>query len=287
MTYRQLIFWGTERLLSAGVPDAALDAWYLLEHVLQSGGVSDAGRAWYFLHADEPSAAEQALRFRDLIGQRCRRIPLQQLTGEQAFMGLSFYVNGDVLIPRQDTETLAEEALAQLKSGMSVLDMCTGSGCIIVSLSRLAKERDCRIACAASDLSEAALFVARTNAKRHGADVRFFQGNLFENVEGTFDVIVSNPPYIRAEEIPGLMPEVSEYEQRMALDGGADGLIFYRRLAAEAPRYLKPGGRLLLEIGADQGEEVRDLLIGAGFCNVYIKKDLAGLDRVAAGQYPA
>lgn len=279
MTYREALRAGRTHLLEAGVPDADLDAWYLLEFIRKRSGLP-GDRTWFLMNDREEMPDSEAKDYRELLDRRAERIPLQHLTGEQEFMGLSFLVTPEVLVPRQDTEILAEEALSRLKPGMAVLDMCTGSGCIIVSLARLCPG----IRAAASDLSSGALAVAKENAKRLDTAVSFFQGDLFEGVEGLYDVIVSNPPYIPTDDISGLMDEVRLHEPVMALDGQADGLYFYRRLAKESRDFLKPGGCLLLEIGYDQGDAVKNLLEEAGFCNVCVKKDLAGLDRVVAAE---
>ncbi|MDE7300163.1 MAG: peptide chain release factor N(5)-glutamine methyltransferase, partial [Lachnospiraceae bacterium] len=205
-------------------------------------------------------------------------IPLQYLTGSQEFMGMEFQVTRDVLIPRQDTERLVEEVL-RCCSGKRVLDVCTGSGCIIISLAKLAKLKEA----AGCDLSEKALAVAGANAGKLGAQVRFFQSDMFSCVDGRYDIIVSNPPYIRSEDIDGLMPEVRCHEPRMALDGGEDGLSFYRLIAGQAGQFLVPDGRLYLEIGCDQAEAVSELLRQRGFRELMVVKDYAGLDRVVTG----
>lgn len=215
------------------------------------------------------------------------RIPLQQLTGEQSFMGLDFQVNQNVLIPRQDTEILVEEALKELHDGYDILDMCTGSGCILISL--LWYSNDCHGV--GVDLSEAALDVAKSNAERLLAEKAeegrvpavFLQSNLFEKVEGQFDLLVSNPPYIRTDDVETLMPEVRDHEPRMALDGEADGLSFYRKIVEECPAYLKRGGTILFEIGFDQAEEVKALMEQGGFHEIRVVKDYAGNDRVVVG----
>ena len=203
---------------------------------------------------------EQKEVYEAALKKRAGHIPLQHITGEQEFMGLPFLVNADVLIPRQDTEILVEEALKKAKPGMRVLDLCTGSGCII-----------------------AALCVAKKNAGRNGVSPVFVQGDLFEPVKGTFDLIVSNPPYIPTAEIEKLMPEVREHEPLLALDGKEDGLVFYKRIIEEGYPYLKPGGFLMFEIGCDQGKEVSARMEQAGYQDVKIIKDLAGLDRVVIG----
>jgi release factor glutamine methyltransferase len=184
-----------------------------------------------------------------------------------------------VLIPRQDTETLVEEALKVVKPGMKVLDLCTGSGCIIISILHNVSE----VEGYAIDISKQALLVAKENAKLNEVQVMFERSDLFDNVTGTFDVIVSNPPYIRTEEIAKLMPEVSHFEPIEALDGKEDGLYFYRRIIEQCREYLNPQGKILFEIGYDQGEEVSSLLREAGFCGVQIIKDLAHNDRVVCG----
>ena len=211
--------------------------------------------------------------------KRAEHVPLQYIVGEAEFMGLKFKVNSNVLIPRQDTETLVEEALKVVKPGMNVLDMCTGSGCIIVSIVHNIPE----VEGTATDISKQALLVAKENAKLNQVSVTFERSDLFDNVTGTYDVIVSNPPYIRTEEVLKLMPEVRDFEPMEALDGKEDGLYFYRKIMEKCPSYLKPEGHILFEIGYDQGEAVSGLLREAGFKNVAVIKDLAQNDRVVTG----
>lgn len=266
---------GKEMLLRAEVPEAELDAWYLLE------AVTGWSRSDYFAHPNRELSGEQEERYRAFLAKRAQRIPLQQLTGEQKFMGLSFQVNEHVLIPRQDTEILVEEVLKELKPGMRVLDVCTGSGCILLSLLSY-----CRgTTGVGTDISPEALRVAACNRERLGLEAELVQGDLFSEVRGSFDVIVSNPPYIPSGEIPKLMDEVRLHEPVLALDGHEDGLYFYRKIAEESRTFLKKGGRLCLEIGYDQGESVPELLQNAGFCEIKVKKDLAGLDRVVVGTW--
>lgn len=194
-------------------------------------------------------------------------------------MGLSFAVNPHVLIPRQDTEILVEEAQKRIHAGMDALDLCTGSGCIIVSLSKYAP-----IHAAASDISAQALKTAKENAKRHGVTVDFIESDLFEGITSRYDIIVSNPPYIPTEEIKTLMPEVREFEPFLALDGKEDGLFFYRKIIREANSHLKPDGFLLLEIGCGQGKDVACLMEAEGYKEITIRKDLSGLDRIVIGK---
>ncbi|MCC8167740.1 MAG: peptide chain release factor N(5)-glutamine methyltransferase [Clostridiales bacterium] len=289
-------------LQEAGIADAAADAWLLLS------AVTGMDRTHYYMYMRKAMPESQLETYRGLAGKRSRRIPLQYILGETEFMGLPFKVTPDVLIPRQDTEILVEEALKCIRSGMKVLDLCTGSGCIAVSLAKYSErsagneagETD-RYAAAyvpqtgwkcgesevvevtASDISEAAVAVARENAEINGVNVRFVQSDLFESIEGQFDVIVSNPPYIPQDVIAGLEPEVAVHEPHGALDGGEDGLDFYRRIIAEAGLHLVPGGWLLFEIGYDQGDAVARLLREAGYTDVCVRQDLAHLDRVVYG----
>ena len=279
MTLHQLLNEGTARLERAGDPEAGLDARRLL---LEAFGLDTV----HFLmnrmeQLEKTRAVERAAAdYRQMIEKRSRRIPLQHILGSQEFMGLTFKVNRHVLIPRQDTETLTELVLQEQKDRKKkVLDLCTGSGCIAISLGVLGGYEDVT----AVDLSAEALKVARENGERLlGRDrtIRFLQGDLFDCVEGRFDIITANPPYIATQVIRGLAPEVRDYEPRMALDGDEDGLSFYRRIAAQARGRLNPGGCVYLEIGHDQGRAVRDLLEAAGFENIRIVKDTPGLDRV-------
>lgn len=273
MTLREAWNLGKKRLTAAEVPDADLDAWYLLEWCT---GVS---RSHYLAYPDEIISHDQEEQYRASLVKRERRIPLQQITGEQEFMGLSFYVNEHVLIPRQDTEILVEETAKFLRDGMQFLDLCTGSGCILLSLLHLKPGAEGT----GADLSPEALKVAEKNRERLGAKAALIQSDLFDKIEGAFDVIVSNPPYIKRAEIETLMDEVRLHEPYMALDGHEDGLYFYREIAEEAPKYLRAGGGLFLEIGCDQGACVAELLRQQGFADVKVVKDLAGLDRVVEG----
>lgn len=275
MEYKKLYEWGLAKLQNAGIDEAALDARLLLEYVC------DTDRNTLLVHGERPVSEEEQSRYEEYIEKRERHVPLQYITGEQEFMGLSFQVNENVLIPRQDTEILTEEALRELSDGMDVLDMCTGSGCILLSL--LKYTNDCHGV--GVDISEKALEVAEENNRRLGKDAVFLQSNLFEKVEGKFDVIVSNPPYIRSDVIPTLMEEVKTYEPMSALDGREDGLYFYREIVKQAGGYLNRGGKLFFEIGCEQAEDVSKLLTDAGYKEVQVVKDLAGLDRVVWGSY--
>lgn len=268
-------------LSEAGIEEAAIDAWLLLEHVT---GIT---RAKYLCNPSMEMNRENAVRYCELMKQRAMRIPLQHLTGEQEFMGYTFKVNEHVLIPRQDTEVLVEEAIKYLRPGKNVLDMCTGSGCILLSLLKMGTEKFYmrNVKGTAVDISEDALKVASFNAKALGVDVEFIQSNLFENVTGKYDILVSNPPYIRTAVIEELQEEVKLHDPFIALDGKEDGLYFYREIIKSSVNYLNDKAMVLFEIGHDQGNDVSELLKDAGFSNVWVKKDLAGLDRVVIGMY--
>ena len=275
MTYREIYEEGRNSLADAAIGEAALDARLLLEYVCHTN------RNDLLVHGDKPVTEKQAESYRALIQERAKHIPLQYLTGEQDFMGLTFQVNDKVLIPRQDTEILVEEVLREPHDGMRFLDMCTGSGCILLSI--LHYSNDCQGV--GVDISEEALQVAEKNAEKICPDgnVTFLQSNLFENVTGKYEYIVSNPPYIPSPVIEELMPEVREHEPRLALDGTEDGLYFYKKIVEESRNYLVGGGRLYFEIGYDQAEAVSTLMQNAGFAEVTVVKDYAGLDRVVHG----
>ena len=280
MTYRECYEQGCRTLQAAGIEEAALDARLLLE------AVCGTDRNDLLVHGEQPVAPEAEEKYLNWIRQRAEHIPLQQLTGEQGFMGLTFSVNEHVLIPRQDTEILVEEVLKELHDGMRVLDMCTGSGCILLSL--LHYSNDCEGL--GVDLSAEALEVAGRNVLKvltpeKAEHAHFLQSDLFEKVEGKFEIIVSNPPYIASAEVEKLMPEVRDHEPRMALDGTEDGLYFYRRIIEEAGKHLVSSGMLFFEIGYDQGQAVSELMRTEGYCEVQVVQDYAGLDRVVFGTY--
>lgn len=275
MEYAALYRMGVERLTAAGIEEAKLDARLLLEELCGTD------RNDLLVHGDRPVTEEQEKNYVNQIELRSRHIPLQHITGYQEFMGLRFKVTPDVLIPRQDTETLVEEVLKNLHDGMRILDLCTGSGCILLSLLRYSN--DC--VGVGADLSRKALAVAEENAGTLGLSAEFVQGNLFEPVTGKFEIIVSNPPYIPSNVIPTLMEEVREHDPLIALDGKEDGLYFYREIIGKASEYLYPGGMLFLEIGCEQAGAVAELMKNAGYRDVTVCKDLAGLDRVVSGRY--
>lgn len=282
MTYREFYEYGKLTLEAAGIAEAALDARLLLEYICRTD------RNELLVHADRERSSMEEQFYRMVIEKRAARVPLQHIVGEQEFMGLCFKVNEHTLIPRQDTEILVEEAMHHLSDGMRILDVCTGSGCILLSLLKYSNECEG----VGIDISDQALMIARENAERLKLEAVFLEGDLFaplaeftsdKTTDRLFDMIVSNPPYIETAVIDTLMPEVREHEPMMALDGGEDGLYFYRKIVAEAPVHMRKGAHLLLEIGCEQGEAVMTLMREAGFVQVETFKDYAGLDRVVSG----
>lgn len=285
MTYKGLYEYGKQKLIDAGIEDAALDARLLLEYICHTN------RNELIIHADCQRSSIEEQFYTIVIEKRASHIPLQHITGEQEFMGLSFQVNEHVLIPRQDTEILVEEAMRHLCDGMHILDMCTGSGCILLSLLKYSNECEG----VGVDISSDAIRVAQENAQRLQLDATFLEGDLFlplknfksDKISDTlFDIIVSNPPYIETKVINTLMPEVRLHEPVGALDGGEDGLYFYKKIVAEAPRFMRKGAYLFFEIGYAQAQAVAMLLQEAGFIQIEVLKDYAGLDRVVFGMKP-
>jgi protein-(glutamine-N5) methyltransferase, release factor-specific len=273
---REVYTEGKNRLQKAGVQSYEFDARQLLFFVFSI----DANQ--YLLNQSMPFGEEEEKKvnsYFEAIQKRSEKIPLQYITGEQNFCGLDFYVNENVLIPRLDTEVLVEKILEYEEPGQRVMDMCTGSGCIAITLQKLGGFQVMAV-----DISDEALTLARKNAQRNQAQVTFFQSNMFEQLSNTskVDVIVSNPPYIESKVVDELDDEVKKYEPRLALDGMEDGLHFYRILAREGKRFLNEGGRLYVEIGFDQAEAVKELFGAQGFLDIQVYKDLAGLDRVVA-----
>jgi len=283
MTIREVLINIRERLQNAGIEDFEYESWAFLDWKLH------IDRAEFYMNPNGEVKEELLAELESVLKQREQRVPLQYLMGECEFMGYDFYVDERVLIPRQDTECLVELAVEDIRNRktqnrcesnntadqkneqkVKVLDLCTGSGCIGISVAKLCPDTEVTLA----DISEGALSVAKK-----------IKGNLFENIEGRFDYILSNPPYIPSEVIEGLMPEVKEHEPRLALDGEADGLSFYREIINEAPDYLNPDGRIYFEIGVEQGEDLTHLMNERGFSEVKVHKDLAGLDRIVTGIY--
>ena len=278
MTIKELISYGEDKLNNAGVTDYANDSRELLSFVT---GKDRAGLIMY-INSEVPE--DMAKKYAALIDRRAARTPLQHITGEQEFMGYRFKVTKDVLVPRMDTELLVEEAAKRAILGAKILDLCTGSGIIGIALKKMCFGAEVTM----TDISEAALEIARENAAANKADVRIIRSDMFSGLDPKekFTLIVSNPPYIAADEIEKLEPEVKDGDPGIALNGGTDGLDFYRIIAEEAPKHLVPGGQLLLEIGYDQGETVPAILRETGCFRepVEVIKDLSGNDRVVAAK---
>lgn len=276
MNYTEAFLMGMQKLKEAQIGEAQLDARLLLEEVCGTDHNT------LLCHGDREVSEAEEEKYRRALEQRAVHVPLQHLLGYQDFMGLRFQVNEYVLIPRQDTEILVEEAMRYLHDGMRILDLCTGSGCILLSL--LHYSNDCEGV--GVDISQEALQVAVQNAELLGIRTDFLKSDLYEKVTGKFDLLVSNPPYIERAIIPTLMEEVREYDPYIALDGGEDGLDFYRRIIGGAQDYLKRGGQILMEIGSGQAKAVSELLREAGFKEIDVCRDFAGLDRVVSGRLP-
>lgn len=275
MTYRELYDKGVNRLTENECKEAPLDARLLLEFVCHTN------RNDLLAHGDRAVSSEEEDQYMDMIVRRATGEPLQYITGEQDFMGLTFYTHESTLIPRQDTECLVEEVMLQLHDGMRILDMCSGSGCILLSL--LKYSNDC-VGVGAEVQSEA-VALARRNAQNLGIEATFIESDLFSQVQGRYDIIVSNPPYIESAIIETLDREVREHEPVSALDGGEDGLFFYRKIIEGAKGHLSRGGKLFFEIGYNQAKDVSDILNRNGYTEIVVKKDLAGLDRVVYATY--
>lgn len=275
MNRLEALQWLKKEFLAIGIEDAEQEARYALSFVLQAA-VSD-------LYVFGALLMEEALcrRLEQIAARRSKGEPLAYILGERDFMGMPMKVNASVLIPRQETELLCEKAIALIREkGFSrVLDLCTGSGCIAVSLGKFTGAN-----VTASDISDAALAVAKKNAAQNGAEVNFVQSDLFLNIFGEFDLIVSNPPYISEQEYASLPAGIRAFEPALALKGGEDGLAFYRRIVRAAPAHLRPGGVLMLEIGEGQADAVHGLLKGAGFDKIAVWKDYAGLHRIVAAE---
>lgn len=281
MLVKEMIKEGEIRLMRAHCMDPWIDAELLYYYL------TGTDRVGLFLRAKHEADEETQQKYFELIDRRAQRIPLQHITGTQEFMGLEFEVNPDVLIPRQDTEILVEEAAriirgdnprVRSRSSWKVLDLCCGSGAIGVSLARVCD--NVKVTCA--DYSQPALDTAQRNAEKNRVKIKFRQGDLLEAVgRRRYDMIVSNPPYIKSYMIPILQDEVKVYEPMMALDGGEDGLVFYRKIISQAKDHLRKNGVLIFEIGYDQAEEVSQLIQETGaFTKVHVVKDLPGHDRV-------
>ncbi len=275
MTYKEVYESGVNKLKENDSKEAVLDARLLLEYICHTN------RNDLLAHGDRTVSAEELVQYIACLERRSEGEPLQYITGEQDFMGLTFKTHESTLIPRQDTECLVEEAMMHLHDGMRILDMCSGSGCILLSL--LKYSNDC--IGVGAELQPEAVALARENAENLGIEATFIESDLFGQIEGKYDLIVSNPPYIESKVIETLDREVREHEPMSALDGGADGLDFYRKITEDARKYLSRGGKIFYEIGYNQAEAVSDILRRNGYIDIVVKKDLAGLDRVVYATY--
>lgn len=281
MRLYELVKKGQCMLEEKGVPDADIDAGLLWQHV------AGMNMADMLFDRDVEILAEQETDYMELIERRSAREPLQYITGVQNFMGYDFCTSKNVLIPRQDTEVLVETALnitKHIDGSVDVLDMCCGTGCIGISYGLM--RPGSRVVLA--DISEDAIKTTHKNIEKLCGDTDRFRvvgTDLFENVEGRFDLILSNPPYIKSGVIDTLMPEVRDNEPRLALDGMEDGLYFYRIIVSQARKYIKDEGYVVFEIGNDQAEDVQHLLVESGYDDVHVVRDLCRNDRVVYGRY--
>ena len=278
MIVREALVKGIKILKDAKIEAPVVDAGVMLCHVM------DCDRTWLYAHSDEKLDDYSIEKYSINLSKRCTGMPVQYITGKQEFMGLEFHVNQDVLIPRSDTEILVEEVIEIGKKKahiVKILELGTGSGCIAVSTAYYLKNSFI----IAADISGKALEIARMNALKHSVSgrIEYMRSNLFDKIDMSgFDIIVSNPPYARRREIPELQREVRDYEPELALDGGEDGLDFYRSIIGKAPEYLKKKGILAFEVGMLQSKEVVRLMKGS-FHDIVVKKDLAGIERVVIG----
>ncbi len=274
MTAREAVIEVRQKLEENSIPSALLDAQLIV------GSAADMTRASLLAHPDRILDEKEKQAVYDMLYKRLRRMPMQYILGHCEFMGLEFNVNESALIPRNDTECAVEKAIELIKSKNygTVLDIGTGSGAIAVSI---AKYTDTAVT--ASDISQSAIDTARLNAEQNNVSVDFVKSDMFSELEGRFDIIISNPPYIEKDVINTLEPEVREHEPITALDGGDDGLDFYRVITKEAPEHLNKGGALIFEIGCEQAEAVKKLMKMNNFDEISVNKDLSGLDRVVIG----
>lgn len=289
MTWQALMKEELERLRQADIPEADSDI------RLFAMDVAGCTYSTLILRMAEEASEEQAQKLRAYVTERMTHKPCQYILGSQEFMGMEFATAPEVLIPRPETELLVEQACERLKKliekkrkqtgdrELRVLDMCCGSGCIGISVAKLVPAVSVDLA----DISDAAITLTKKNRERLQADCTVIQTDLFAQIEEKYDMIISNPPYIRTGEIPKLMAEVRDFEPHLALDGKADGLYFYDKIIREAREYLYEDGYILFEIGQDQLDAVRGFLVENGYVDIEGMKDYAGLDRIVTARYPA
>ncbi len=276
-TVETALFWAKNILKENNCDAYALDAELLMMETLK------ISRIKLFMEQKRVLSTEEYEKFKEFVDKRASCVPTQYILGTCEFMSLDFNVNPYTLIPRNDTEVLVETAIDEFKRNniKSFIDIGTGSGCIAISLAYYTEAKGTCV-----DISEGALETAKINAKQNNVynKLDFVLSDVFENINEKYDAIVSNPPYIRTDVIEGLMREVKEHEPYNALDGGEDGLYFYKKIVNESHKYLNEKGFIFFEIGYDQGEDVKNLLESKGFYEVKVIKDLAGLDRVVTGR---
>ena len=288
MKYSEVLKQATEKLSLAGNKEAKLDAWYLMEEV------SKMSRTQWYLDCQNEMPKEKQEEFNRMLLRLLAGEPVSYIIGTRGFMGYDFVVDENVLIPRQDTELLVEKAIIiatkhlakkslATNESLKVLDMCTGSGCIAISIDKMLRESGQQVSVSAADISEGALKTATLNNERLGANVEFIHSDMFDSVSGKYNMIVSNPPYIESETVLTLDENVRNFEPHLALDGGQDGLDFYPTITKKAFTSLSKGGTLAFEIGYNQGVAVTEIMKKTGFENVEIIKDLASNDRVVIG----
>lgn len=272
----ELIKDAIQQLEKANIADATVDSWLLSEEIL------NVKKQNYYMNMGITVNEELAAKYKEAVNKRAEHIPLQHIIGYQQFLDYKILVNENVLIPRPETELLVEKVTDFIGNNeMKVLDMCTGSGCIAIAVDKMCD----KALVVGADISKDALEVAVKNNSLNHANVEFTKSDMFSNIEGKYDVIVSNPPYIPTKDVVELEQEVKEHDPLLALDGSDDGLKFYRIISENAVEYLREKGMLFLEIGYDQGKTVPDLLKNNGFTNIKVFKDLSGLDRmVVAGK---
>lgn len=282
-SYRNVYLSGTRMLEDSGIENASFDAFELLSYV------TGIDKTTYLIDGNKLMERDKVKCYKELIKKRASHVPLQHITGRAYFYGNEFVVNENVLVPRPDTEILVEEVLKRTDCNSRVLDMCTGSGCIILSVAANNHVDKSGRGAVGVDISSKALDVASLNRGRLGLDyVDLICSNLFEKIGSEFndyfDVIVSNPPYIPTKDIEELSDEVKLHDPMIALDGSEDGLDFYRKITSEGKKFLKPGGYLCYEIGYNQALAVSKIMEDNNFKNIVVVKDLAGLDRVVIGK---
>ncbi len=269
MTFENAISFAIDKLEKSGIDDAKIDAFLLLK------AATSVDKSKYYLCAKDELEVKDEEKFLAMLEKRAEHVPAQYIIGKTNFMGFDISVNENVLIPRQDTESVVEETLKKIPQSATVLDMCTGSGCIAIAIKKF--RDDAKVF--AADISRKALEVAKINIEDNNLDIKLIESDLFENIEESFDVIISNPPYVTKNEYDELESEVKNFEPKLALVAGDDGLDIYKRLIPAAYDHLNDNGIISLEIGCNQAAAVSDLLKENNFRDIKVNKDLPGKDR--------